>query len=79
MEGGRFVPVSDPAYCFTNRQHLPQVMKPNGAVYVFDRDWFLQNGGFETDRIGGVVMPAERSFDIDTEVDFLRPEELLGN
>lgn len=52
-------------------------MKPIGAVYIFDRDWFLQNGGFETDRIGGVVMPAER--DIDTEVDFLRAEELLSN
>lgn len=53
-------------------------MKPNGAVYVFVRDWFLQNGGFETDRIGGAVMPAERSFGIDTEVDFLRAEELLS-
>ena len=79
MNGGQFVPVSDPAYCFTNRQDLPQVMKPNGAVYVFDCDWFLQNGGFETDRIGGVVMPAERSFDIDTEADFLRAEALLGS
>ncbi|MEO9825099.1 MAG: acylneuraminate cytidylyltransferase family protein [Paracoccaceae bacterium] len=77
MEDGRFVPVSDPAYCFTNRQNLPSVMKPNGAVYVFDKDWFLQNGGFATDRIGGVVMPPERSFDIDTEADFARAEALL--
>ncbi|NNE89992.1 MAG: acylneuraminate cytidylyltransferase family protein, partial [Silicimonas sp.] len=77
MDDGQFIPVSDPAYCFTNRQDLPPVMKPNGAVYVFDRDWFLANGGFATDRIGGVVMPAERSFDIDTEADFLRAEALI--
>lgn len=79
MDDGRFVPVSDPAYCFTNRQHLPPVMKPNGAVYVFNKDWFLQNGGFATDRIGGVIMPAERSFDIDTAADFARAEALLAS
>ena len=77
MHDSQFIPVSDPAYCFTNRQHLPKVMKPNGAVYVFDRDWFVKNGGFATDRIGGVIMPAERSFDIDTEDDFRRVEELF--
>lgn len=79
MHDSQFIPVSDPAYCFTNRQHLPKVMKPNGAVYVFDRDWFVKNGGFATDRIGGVIMPAERSFDIDTEDDFRRVEELFKN
>ena len=78
MHDNQFIPVSDPAYCFTNRQHLPKVMKPNGAVYVFDRDWFLKNGGFVTDSIGGVVMPAERSFDIDTEADFRRAEALIS-
>ena len=78
MKDGQFVPVSDPAYCFTNRQNLPPVMKPNGAVYVFDKDWFVQNGGFATDKIGGVVMPAERSFDIDTEADFARAQAMLS-
>lgn len=78
MEGDRFRPVSDPAYCFANRQSLPQVMRPNGAVYVFDRDWFLRNGGFVTDRIGAVVMPGERSFDIDSAEDFARAEAMLG-
>lgn len=77
MKDGQFIPVSDPAFCFTNRQNLPPVMKPNGAVYVFDKDWFVKNGGFATDRIGGVVMPTERSFDIDTEADFARAQELL--
>lgn len=77
MEGERFVPVSDPAYCFQNRQALPEVMRPNGAVYVFGRDWFLANGGLATDRIGAIVMPAERSFDIDTAEDFARADAML--
>lgn len=78
LDGERFVPVSDPAYCFTNRQSLPPVMKPNGAVYVFDRDWFLARGTLATDSIGAVVMPPERSFDIDTADDFARAEALIG-
>ncbi len=78
MEGDRFVPLADPAFCFTNRQNLPPVMRPNGAVYVFDRDWFAGNGGFVTDRIGAVVMPEERSHDIDTAEDFARVEAMLS-
>lgn len=78
MDDGRFVPVSDPAYCFANRQSLPEVMRPNGAVYVFEREWFLANGGFETGSIGAVVMPEERSHDIDSEEDFQRAEALLS-
>lgn len=78
MEGDRFVPVADPAYCFRNRQELPEVMRPNGAVYVFDRDWFLASGGFETDRIGAVVMPEARSHDIDSAGDLARAEAMLA-
>ena len=78
MDGDRFVPVSDPALCFTNRQSLPEVMRPNGAVYVFDKTWFIGNGGFESDRIGGVVMPETRSQDIDTAEDLERAERLLA-
>lgn len=77
LEGDRFAPLDEPEFCFSNRQSLPPVYRPNGAVYVFDRDWFLRNGGFVTDRIGAVVMPPERSFDIDSEEDFQRAEAML--
>lgn len=76
-EGSRFVPVAEPAYCFMNRQSLPAVYRPNGAVYVFDADWFRANGGLATDRIGMVEMPEERSLDIDTAEDFARVEAVL--
>lgn len=78
LEDGRYVPVSDPAYCFRNRQSLPAVFRPNGAVYVFTAEDFLRNGGLATDRIGAIAMPPERSVDIDSEADFARAEALLS-
>ncbi len=74
---GRFVPVSDPAYCFTNRQALPKVYRPNGAVYVFGADWYRQNGSLATQSIGMFEMDSDSSQDIDTEADFARAERLL--
>ncbi len=74
---GRFVPVSDPAYCFTNRQALPKVYRPNGAVYVFDAGWFRRSGSLATEKIGMFEMDADSSHDIDTEADFERAEHLL--
>lgn len=77
-DGDRFVPLSDPAYCFSNRQSLPPVVRPNGAVYVFQAEWFLARGSFVSDRIGLVHMSAERSQDIDTLIDFERCEAALA-
>ena len=75
---GRFVPLSSPAHCFANRQSLPPVYKPNGAVYALQAEWFLAHGSFVSERIGSVPMPAERSHDIDTLADFERCERLLA-
>ncbi|MFN3936913.1 MAG: cytidylyltransferase domain-containing protein [Gemmobacter sp.] len=77
VEDGRFRPLVHPAFCFMNRQALPAVHRPNGAVYVFDADWFRGAGRLATDRIGAVVMPAERAADIDGAEDFARAEAAL--
>lgn len=74
---GIFVPLSNPDNCFANRQSLPSVYKPNGAVYAMHADWFLKNQSFVTPRVGAVVMPIERSHDIDSLADFNRCEELI--
>ncbi len=71
IEGSQFSPLSDSSYPFMNRQSLPLVYRPNGAVYVFNSRWFKANGGFSTEKIGVHVMPRERSLDIDTKKDFL--------
>ncbi|WP_339741811.1 acylneuraminate cytidylyltransferase family protein [uncultured Rubinisphaera sp.] len=77
IEDGRFIPVRKPEYCFTNRQSLPCIYRPNGAVYVFSSDWFLANGGLATDKIGAVVMDVTQSHDIDTKEDFSHAEMIF--
>ena len=75
---GRFIPISDPEHCFANRQTLPPVVRPNGAVYAFQAGWFRQNGGFVTSRIAAIAMPPERSIDVDTIQDFERVERIFS-
>ena len=70
LENGSFHPLSDPKFCFQNRQDLPAIKRPNGAAYVFNADWFRANGCFATSNIGAVEMPQYRSLDIDTISDF---------
>ncbi|MCC6242663.1 MAG: acylneuraminate cytidylyltransferase family protein [Gemmatimonadaceae bacterium] len=72
VSGTRFQPLSDPSHCFSNRQSLPAVFRPNGAIYIFDAEWILARGSFVTDRLGCVAMPPSRSWDIDTVEDFER-------
>jgi CMP-N-acetylneuraminic acid synthetase len=77
LSDGTFKSLADPAFCFSNRQQLPQVYRPNGAIYVFDAQWFVRNQGFITDKIGAFKMSASDSLDIDTLEDFERCERAL--
>lgn len=77
LQGNRFQPLSDPAHCFANRQSLPGVVRPNGAIYVLDAAWFVARGSFVSERIGVLQMPLERSQDIDSLEDFERCDALL--
>ena len=67
-----FLPVPVPA----TRQELPPAYIINGAIYLSSRITILRNKSFYSDRTYGYVMPAERSVDVDTEID-LRLAELL--
>lgn len=77
VQDGQFRSVSHPAYCFANRQSLPAMSRPNGAVYVFSADTFLANGRLATTKIGAIEMPEDRSRDIDTADDFAAVEQML--
>ncbi|WP_306253740.1 acylneuraminate cytidylyltransferase family protein [Parvularcula sp. IMCC14364] len=79
IEGQDFLPLSDPTYCFANRDDLPAVYRPNGAIYVFDADWFREVGTLSGGRIGAIQMPAERSHDIDTRADFEAVSALISS
>ncbi|NWG32772.1 MAG: acylneuraminate cytidylyltransferase family protein, partial [Rhodocyclaceae bacterium] len=54
----------------TRRQALPAVYALNGAVYVARVAWFEQSRSFLTEETVAYQMPAARSVDIDTELDF---------
>ncbi|MEO5378966.1 MAG: acylneuraminate cytidylyltransferase family protein [Magnetococcus sp. DMHC-6] len=53
-----------------NRQALPVVYALNGAILVCRVDHFLEKGYFMNGKTRGYVMPTQRSWDIDTELDF---------
>lgn len=77
LSDGDFIAMRDPSFCFQNRQMLPPVYGPNGAVYVFSAAEFMNVGNFPTRRIGAVEMPATRSVDIDTVEDFRHVEDVI--
>lgn len=76
-ENERFIPISRPDYCFSNRQSLPEIARPNGAIYVFSPDTFLKNGGMPTRSIGSIEMPEAFSIDIDSQADLDAAEEIM--
>ena len=60
------------------RQKLPNAYQLNGAVYVFRAGLLAQESqSLLVGRLGAVLMPRDRSYDIDDSVDFTVVEALL--
>ncbi len=76
-EGARLSPVIAQERYHTRRQDLPRVFAPNGAVYVASCEWLAQTRSFLTPETRGFEMPRERSWDVDTLLDFEICELLL--
>lgn len=62
------------AHC---RQQLPQAFLLNGALYLATRAFLLRERAFIREDTVGYVMPAERSVDIDTSLDWQWAEFLM--
>jgi len=62
---------------FKNRQELPKVLSPNGAIYVFSIKDFLKYKDFPSNKIGFYEMPLERSIDIDNIEDFRKVSKII--
>ncbi|MGE8518574.1 MAG: cytidylyltransferase domain-containing protein [Alcaligenes nematophilus] len=77
LQGDSFLPIKEAEYCFSNRQQLPSVYRPNGAIYVFDAEWFIKNDGFTSNKIGAIITPEEQSIDIDDEHDLAMCQLIL--
>ena len=61
----------------TNRQELPAFYRLNGAIYLADVAFLQETQSFMTSETYASVMPAERSVDIDTLLDFRMAEFML--
>lgn len=72
-----FIEGTDP---WQPRQHLPSAYQLNGAVYVFYTSRLPEHtNGLMFGRTGAVIMPPERSIDIDRNLDFTVAEMMLRN
>jgi CMP-N-acetylneuraminic acid synthetase len=67
-----------PEVATSNRQAMPQYYRLNGAVYLAEIDALLASGSFVSEDTYALVMPIERSVDIDSELDFQIAECLLA-
>ena len=65
-----YEPIHNTSSVFMNRQDLPKVYSPNGAIYIFSIKDYLINNQYPTSRIGAYLMPESRSIDIDCQRDF---------
>ena len=76
-DSGYMVPVVKVADKYCRRQELPTAYVLNGAVYVARTEWLKQTKEFVADETRAIIMPAERSIDIDTEQDLARVGRIL--
>jgi len=60
----------------TRSQDHPEMLRPNGAIYIKYMEEFQRDQNFFKGRVTSYLMPRERSADIDTELD-LKMAELL--
>lgn len=61
----------------TVRQNLEKLYIPNGGVYVTKRDVLMKEDRIIGKKCGAIVMPLERSVDIDTVLDFKIIETIM--
>ncbi|MDM7322334.1 MAG: acylneuraminate cytidylyltransferase family protein [Gammaproteobacteria bacterium] len=74
---GRLAPFLEDGQRPQRRQEAPTLYALNGAIYLARVDWLRQTRSFLTEETVAHVMPAERSVDIDTALDFRMAECLL--
>lgn len=76
-EKGFMKGISNDRFPFMNRQDLPKVYMPNGAIYVIKRNLFQRTGKLFSNKTIPFVMSQEKSLDIDLLDDLKKTEKLL--
>ena len=75
---GRVLPVnSTTGQKISRRQDAPQTFDMTTVAYVTSGDYVMKNSSLWNGDVQGIVVPQERSVDIDTELDFKFAELLM--
>lgn len=78
MNNDKVLPVFDNLECgLTNSKFIKKYYKPSGAFYMSKWDHLLENRNFFKGNVKGVLIPKERSIDINDEYDILFAESIL--
>lgn len=78
LEGDKLKPVIGGGEKITRRQDAPKAYRLNGAVYVTHRDIIIEEDKVLGDDTRAYIMPPDRSIDIDTELDLMITELIMG-
>jgi len=74
----KLIPLLPTEKSFTCRQTLPSVYVLNGAIYLVQIPYLLQERSFISEKTIAFIMPAERSLDIDSDMDLIYGRLLLS-
>jgi CMP-N,N'-diacetyllegionaminic acid synthase len=78
LQGDILKPVIEGGDKITRRQDMPEVYRLNGAISVTHRDNIMKQNRIISDDTRAFIMPEERSIDIDSEIDLMLAELLMG-
>ena len=76
-ESGQLQSLFDEKISNARRQDLQDVFIPNGAIYIFSIQQFIDRKGFPSNGSIPFIMSEDDSIDIDEKEDLLRAEKLL--
>lgn len=77
IDGGYLKHLFGNEYLKMRRQDLPKTYMPNGAIYISTPQMLYKYKSSYCEKTIPYVMPAERSIDIDTEIDFMLAELVM--
>ena len=78
INDNKLIGISSNQFIFKNRQSLPHVYKPNGAIYIYKVKDLKDSNGFHLHNVMAYCMSEEKSLDIDNMSDFELIEEILN-
>lgn len=77
IKRGRLAPHNDSWNVVKRSQDLPKVFRLNGALYVVKTEALMNQNTLNAPRGAALIMPRERSIDIDNLIDFKIAEALM--